>query len=138
MNILAFLLAAVGAAAAPDNNVTSITCNLTLPDRSKFQLAGSFNDAGLHSNLSDLIRNKGVFAGPAEPVIVTDGTERYGWSLDDKSESQKFDATLTRYGRDAALFVIERRKFVGRHWNRSLIGVGLCKVRRRQAAGKAS
>lgn len=122
----AFLLAAAAAGGAGGDSADLI-CRMSLPGGSRFRLEGYFDEKGLHSNLSRLIKVEGIFE-PVDPglVITSDGTRSNRWSL--ASDRHKFDASLTRYGRTAVL-LLERRTFAGRHWGRSLVGTGLCDVR---------
>jgi hypothetical protein len=136
----AILLAAAAGLTAPASDDRTLTCSLELPAGSRFRFEGHFDKDGLHSNLSDLIKVEGEFT-PASPpgiVITSDGTDTRLWRLGSVRSSQKFDASLTRYGVQGAVLLIERHKFVGRHWGRSLVGVGLCDVRNSQTGEKDS
>ncbi len=139
MIALTILLAAAGVPAAPGSDAKSLSCSLELPDRSRFGLKGHFTTNGLHSNLSELIRTDGEFiSSPQDIVITSDGTESHRWRLGSRPMGEWFDATLTEYGGKAAVLRVERHKFVGRHWGRSLVGVGLCDVRDGQAGEEES
>jgi hypothetical protein len=131
-----FLLATAAAAGGSGGDSAHLVCRLALPDGSRFRLEARFDESGLRSNLSSLIKAKGVFK-PVDPglVITSDGTRSHRWSL--AGGRHHFDTSLTRYGQ-AAVLLLERRTFVGRHWGRSLVGVGLCDVDDRQVAGKKS
>jgi hypothetical protein len=133
------LLAAAGAVAPPDAAAAVLTCRLELPDGSKFQLKGRFDPNGFRSNLRDLIQVDGDFAPATEGIVITsDGTNSHLWRLDHEGTSQKFDASLTTYGSETAVLKVEKRTFVGRHWGRSLVGVGYCEIRRDQAGERNS
>ena len=122
-------LAAAGAPAASGGDAKALTCSLELPDRSRFALTGRFDKDRLRSNLSELVRGEGEFeSAPPEFVITRDGTETYRWRRGSRPQGEFFDASLTRYGSDAAILLVERHKFVGRHWGRDLVGLGLCDV----------
>ena len=100
---------------------------------------GQFDENGLHSNLAELIKIEGEFApAPMGIVVTSDGTDSHRWQLQDVSSSQKFDASLTRYGTDVAVLLLERQTFIGRHWGRSVVGVGFCDVHSSQAGEKES
>jgi hypothetical protein len=132
-----FLLAALSATtpeSSPQISATSISCDLVLPHGSHFRLNGHFDERSLRSNLSDLIQVEGVFVSADRGfIVIEDGVDNHRWRLDSVSDSQIFDASLTEYGSQAAILTVERRRFVGRHWGRSLVGVGLCDIRRGQA-----
>ena len=139
MSVVTIMLAAIGAITTPISGATALRCALALPAGKKFQLVGRFDATGLHSNISKLIQVEGDLTPAIEEVLViNDGTERRRWSLNDKVQSQKFDASLTQYGSEVAVFILEKHKFVGRHWGRTLIGVGFCDVRRSRTSGKVS
>ena len=129
MNISSLLLAAAAALVAPED-ATAISCDLALPEGSRFQVLGHFDDEGLHSNLSELLDFEGArLMAPAAPsglIITSDGTQRHGWWQE--NGPQKFDASLTQYGSEVATLTLERRVFRGRHWGRILVAVGLCRV----------
>jgi hypothetical protein len=136
---LLILLGGVAGPAAPNTDAKALTCNLELADRSRFQLTGLFDKAGFDTNLSDLIGVEGDFApAPEEIVITSDGTQSHQWRLDSVRSSQKFVVSLTEYGAQPGLMLVERRRFVGRHWGRSLVGVGLCDIRSSRRGGKES
>jgi hypothetical protein len=133
----AALLLALAQPVAGLNDVVAatFTCNLALPGGAQFRVDGRFDESGMHSNLSALIHTEGDFAPiPPEEVVVLDATQSYRWSLD--RGGLKFNASMTRYwggqaGTEAptALFVLDGRRFVGRHWGRFFVGAGLCEVR---------
>jgi hypothetical protein len=139
MGFLALVLAAAVAAGAANSGSTAFTCDLALAGGSQFRLEGHFNASGLRTNLATLIQAEGVFMPAAQGLVITsDGTDSHRWTLEDNSRSQRFDASLTRYGSAAAVLLLERRRFVGRHWGRSLVGTGLCNVARSKAEEKPS
>ncbi|HEX8624005.1 MAG TPA: hypothetical protein VF782_02885 [Allosphingosinicella sp.] len=123
------LLAAAGAPAAPGGDTRTLTCSLELADRSRFGVTGRFDEDRLRSNLSDLVRGEGEFeSAPPDLVVTSDGTETYRWRRGGRPQGEFFEASLTRYGGDVAILLVERHKFVGRHWGRALVGIGLCDV----------
>ena len=133
----AMLLFALGQSVAGLNDVraATFTCSLATPDSTHFRMEGRFDAGGMHSNLSALIHTEGDFAPvPPEQVVLLDGTQSYRWSLD--RGGVKFDASMTRYlagqagtAAPVAVFVLDGRRFVGRHWGRFFVGAGLCEVR---------
>jgi hypothetical protein len=139
MSVPFAILAVAGALGAPNQGATALSCGLMLPDGSQFQLEGRFDGDGLHSNLSDLIDFEGAFVPMTDGIFITsDGTDSYRWQLHDAGSGQKFDASLTKYGNEAAVLMLERQRFVGRHWGRNIVGIGFCDVRGGQAGEKES
>jgi hypothetical protein len=137
--MIALLITATAAAAAPIGAVASISCSLASPDGKQFRVGGYFDGQGLHSNLSEIDASLPLTNVVLEPeqnqiIITSDGTMAHHWTVDAK-DGQKIDVSLTQYGSRAALMTIEKRRFIGRHYARNIIGVGYCAVAPHQARG---
>jgi hypothetical protein len=140
------LLFAAGAVAGQNVGASTLSCDLTLPDGSRFQVEGYFDESGLHTNLSTLIQSEGVFVPDAhEAIVVSDGTSNHRWQLQILENGQKFNAFLTQYFANqhglpapTAVLRLESQRRAGRHWGRSLVGVGLCDIRPGQSDEQAS
>jgi hypothetical protein len=132
-------LALASAIAATNVDAGALTCNLVVPGRPNFAFSGEFAEVGLTSNLEELIgRGEGLELPfiDAGDLIVTDGTVHKSWTSS-QIDGERFIVALTEYGSSVAMLQVHHLKFVGRHHNLGLVGVGLCDVQRSNEESQA-